>query len=36
MAAGGWALNLGDKLEQANISFEVMLGSSARAKKMLA
>lgn len=35
-AIGGAVLNLGDKLEQANISFEVMLGSSEKAKKMLA
>lgn len=33
---GKWALNLGDKLEQAQISFEVMLGSAEKAKTMLA
>lgn len=31
-----WAINLGDKLEQAQISFEVMLGSAEKAKNMLA
>lgn len=36
MQIGGSILNLGDKLEQANISFEVMLGSAEKAKKMLA
>ena len=35
-SVGASILNLGDKLEQANISFEVMLGSADKAKKMLA
>ena len=35
-SVGTSILNLGDKLEQANISFEVMLGSADKAKKMLA
>lgn len=33
---GKEVIGLGDKLEQANISFEVMLGSADKAKKMLA
>lgn len=35
-SVGASLLNLGDKLEQANISFEVMFGSADKAKKMLA
>ncbi len=35
-AIGTAAIGLGDKLEQAQISFEVMLGSADRAKALLA